>query len=359
MTINKPAVTRDPDPEMWDEFVASVDGDVLSQSTSWARVKASGYEAHVVALTEGGKVVAGCQLLSRSVGPLRLAYAPNGPLFTEGRADLIPAMLRAVGDTAKRLRLNALVLHPASVVVELESALEAAGFGPAPVSISTPATVLVDLSPDPEALLAGMSSSRRRNIRKAERAGVVVRRGRRDELSVFQALHASTAERQGFTAMTMSYLQQQAEILPGIFEIYFAELDGEPLAAASITRFGDRAVFKLAGLSDDKDATKARPSDYLHWRIMLDVKEAGSRYYDFGGFDRVAAQSILRGDELPEEFRSGASQFKLAFGGQPVVLPEAVWKLSPRPLSQLQDPLTWIFHRAAFLRRALAAFRAS
>ncbi len=345
----------------WDQFLAAINGDVLAQSSHWARVKSDTYRAERIALVVDGQIVGGCQFLCRRVGPVTVAYAAGGPVLEDAWGHLANRLVDEICNFGDSLGLSALILHPASSSPDLSEILAARGFSPAPINVSTPATVVVDLQSDEDALLAAMRASRRRNVRKAERAGVRVRRGGRADLETFHRLHVLTARRQGFDPLSIQYLEKQWEVFGplDLLGIYVAEFEGIALSAATVVQFGDRAVFKLAGMSEDKNASKLRTSEFLHWGAMLDAKARGARYYDFGGFDREAALALERGEELSEEFRSGASQFKLGFGGAAVVLPESAWRVRPRPLHVLQVPAAWGFDRAAFLRRAVARMRKS
>jgi lipid II:glycine glycyltransferase (peptidoglycan interpeptide bridge formation enzyme) len=63
--------------------------------------------------------------------------------------------------------------------------------------VQAPDTVLIDLSPAPEEILAGMSPKWRYNVRLAARKGVSLRRAGTEKLPVFYALLGETARRDG------------------------------------------------------------------------------------------------------------------------------------------------------------------
>ena len=326
VTVHRGDVT----PE-WDTFVGSVTGDVLAQSGVWARTKSSRFTSSVVTVREADRISAGCLMMRTRLGPAEVLYAPRGPLFAPGSEHLASAVVDAITAEMKRRQLGVILLQPVSESPALVEAMDDAGFDLAPIDITTPATVEVPLADDVEDLFAALRSSRRRNIRRAERAGLVVRRGSEEDLDSFLELHRNTAKRQGFQPLTHEYLTSQWVALgrAGLMDVYLAELNCVALSAATVTTFGDRVVFKLAGLSDDPDARNLRASDYLHWRIMVESKERGFAYYDLGGFDKSMARFIVAGQDPPDELRGSASQFKLGFGGRVRILPEARWRLSP------------------------------
>jgi lipid II:glycine glycyltransferase (peptidoglycan interpeptide bridge formation enzyme) len=329
-----------PSASEWDAFVATRPGDVLAQTTLWARTKKPESDHLVLGVRRDGDLVGGAMVLLRRIGPLLVAHAPRGPILAPGHEDLAGTLVSGILDEVASWRPTAVILQPADLPEILEDSLGSHGFTVSPVDVTTPATVEVDLAPDPDALLAGMRSSRKRNIKRAERMGVEVRRGGEEDIELFHDLHGKTGGRQGFEPMSLSYLQRQWEVLgtAGMFHIYVAHLDGHPLSAATVTAFGDRAVFKLAGFADDDIAKEARASEYLHWKIMLDTRDLGYRFYDLGGFEREVAIAMGQGGEIPDELRSTASQFKLGFGGSVRALPEARWRVLPGPLRLAQGP---------------------
>lgn len=344
-----------PDAHEWDVFVATHPHDVLSQTSLWARTKHNGSGHVIVGVRSGGSLVGGAMLLLRRIGPFLVATAPRGPLLDREHDELAPTLVDALLETIGSWRPAALIVQPADLTATMAESLQSRGFGASPINVTTPATVEIDLTPDPDQLLASMRSSRRRNIRRAHGLGVKVRRGGTEEIALFHDLHTKTGERQGFEPMSIEYLHRQAETLGDKFGIYVAHLDGNPLSAATVTSFGDRVVFKLAGFADDELARQTRASELLHWEIMMDTKRLGYRFYDLGGFDREAAVALTRGGEVPEHLRTTASQFKLGFGGTVKVLPEARWKTLPRGLGQRSA--TALINNVAPLKKRLMNLR--
>lgn len=343
----------------WDRWLGTIDGDTLGQTSAWGTTKQGNVSSTIVGLRDGPDIVAGCLLFRRRVGPIDLAYAPRGPVIAQTHRHKSVDIVAGLIDHLSARRPTVLIVQPLSEPIELQSALSSHGFTTAPIDIATPATVEVSLTDEPDVLLSRMRSSRRRNIRKAERAGLIVRRGSDDDLPTFHKLHSNTALRQGFEPLSLLYLERQWEALGqrGALSLYLAELDGVALSAATVTTFGDRAVFKLAGLANSDSARDTRASDYLHWRIMLDAKQRGFALYDLGGFDKGAAIVIANGGHTPDHVRESASQFKLGFGGDVRLLPEARWRIAPSLLARSQRPLAYAIRELEPLQRAIAGLR--
>lgn len=341
----------------WDGFVATHPGDVLAQTTFWAKTKSrSGLE--IVGVRRDGALVGGAMLTVRRIGPCLVANAPRGPILEPEHDDLASDLIDAILDRVASWKPTAVILQPAKSSEGLSAALDSRGFTACPIDVATPATVEIDLELSDDELLAAMRSSRRRNIRRAERLGVEVRRGGPEEIDLFHDLHAKTGARQGFEPMSLDYLHQQWEALGADrFHIYVAHLDGHALSAATVTAFADRAVFKLAGFADDERARETRASDLLHWRILQDTRELGFRFYDLGGFDRKVAVAMSNGGEVPDDLRSTASQFKLGFGGTVKVLPQASWRILPRPFGLAQRPANGLIQNFDPLRSLVMKLR--
>jgi hypothetical protein len=135
--------------------------------------------------------------------------------------------------------------------------------------------------------------------------------------------------------------------------LFVAGREGVPLSAATVTIFGDRVLFRHGGWFRSPEVEVARPNDILHWRIMQWAKASGYRIYDFGGFDRSAATAMKRGEPLSDEFRKTYSNFKLGFGGEPSLLPSAVWRAVPPLLRPLQPLADWSFRAMPRMRKTL------
>ena len=62
-------------------------------------------------------------------------------------------------------------------------------------------------------LLTGFNQLWRRNLKKAEKAGVSVRQGNRTDLSAFHAVYLETAARDGFTPRPLGYFERYWDAL--------------------------------------------------------------------------------------------------------------------------------------------------
>ena len=176
----------------------------------------------------------------------------------------------------------------------------------------------------PQSLLAGMNQLWRRNIKKAEKAGVTVTRGTRDDLGAFHTLYAETAERDHFTPRPLSYFETMWDALraedPDRIRLYLAHHEGDLVAATTWVRVGRHAWYSYGASSTAK--RDVRGSNAVQWRMICDALDAGASVYDLRG--------ITEGLEA-DDSHLGLIQFKVGTGGQAVeYLGE--WDLPLNPL---------------------------
>ncbi len=286
-------------PEGWNENVLRLGGNFL-QSWEWGMFQEKiGAEVLRFKSEEGA-----AQVLRRSL-PFGQSYwyCPRGPL---GRMpDLRPEL-------------------PGGVVFRCEPAVKTDLPGARKVAAVQPEqTLVVDLRPEREALLAAMHEKWRYNIRLAERKDVrVYMPGPADTpaLEVFLELMGETTERDRFHAHDKTYYRLMLETLAGdpatdaarrpVARLAFAERDGKILAANLMLYFG-KTVTYLHGASSRARREVMAPQ-LLQWTCMSDAKTWGFQAYDFWG---VAPEGAERHPW------AGITRFKRGFGGKYVEYP--------------------------------------
>ncbi|GAC1488528.1 MAG: peptidoglycan bridge formation peptidyltransferase VanK-I [Solirubrobacteraceae bacterium] len=341
MTALRTTISEAPAQPEWDEFVAHTPGGHHVQSTMWAEVKALlGWRARRAVVSRGGTVVAGCQVLLRSLGPATLAYVPRGPLAAARDHEAMAAALDGALEIAGSSRLAYLKLQPPTDRSDLEPELVRRGFAASDLEAAPTATVLVDLRLEPDAIMARMRSSVRANIRKAQRKGITIRHGGPADMMLFGELVRATGTRQDFAAYPTSYYERMYALFTASGEacLLLAEHEGRVLSALLLIGFGDTAAYKMGGWSGERSSI--RPNELAHWVGMQWARERGFRFYDFEGFPPAVARALRR-DEDPAGAKGGTARFKLGFGGDVYLFPGA-YDTSPsgllRPLVRRAAP---------------------
>jgi lipid II:glycine glycyltransferase (peptidoglycan interpeptide bridge formation enzyme) len=335
-------------------FVASRGSASFLQVPSWGQVKKEWRSESIGWCDSDGKIVGAGLVLYRQIPKVKryLAYLPEGPVLAwENVADAaslrtlldpMVAHLKAKGAFGVRMgpmvvtrrwsaetiktavkdgqatKLQALTpdaVDPAGQ--RLAELMRTAGWIPpsaaAGFAAGQPQYVFqVPLAGrSPEDLLAGFNQQWRRNIKKAEKAGVEVTEGTEADLPAFHALYSHTAERDHFTPRPLAYFQTMMRALsaedPERFKLYLAKHEGELLASTIWIRVGGHAWYSYGASASHK--RELQPSNAIQWRMMSDAHAAGAAVYDLRGIT----------DTLdPADPHFGLIQFKLGTGGQAV-----------------------------------------
>jgi CelD/BcsL family acetyltransferase involved in cellulose biosynthesis len=126
-----------------------------------------------------------------------------------------------------------------------------------------------------------------RNIRKAERSGVAVRRATAadDVADAFYRLHLGTRRRLGVPVQPRRFFAALWErmIEPGRGFVLLAEADGAPVAGAVFLVHGDTVIYKYG--ASDAGSWSLRPNHAIFWEAIRSSCEAGRRRFDFGRTD--------------------------------------------------------------------------
>lgn len=350
--------------ENWNDLISTLPGRHVLQTWEWGdSKKANGWvPIQKVWHDADGKVAAAAQILARTVSvsgvnlPLRIMYIPRGPLLQDWydpqlRAKVL-ADLRSLGKQHKAIfiKIDPEVEYGRGVpgperqsdrpqTDTLVTNIAAAGWITSTEQVQFKNTMSIDLRPSPEDLLARMKQKTRYNVRLATRRGVTVRPGISSDLNLLYRMYAETSLRDGFTIRNENYYltlwhkfmeAQMAEPL-------IAEVDGEPVAAVVIFRFGGRAWY-MFGMSREAHREKM-PNYLLQWEAILRAKDVGCVEYDLWG----APDEFVESDEL-----WGVYRFKEGLGGE-VVRYIGAWDL----------PLNNLFYRfyTQMIPRLLAQMR--
>jgi len=276
----------------WDKKVVELSGSIL-QSWQWGefqknlgfgvwRFSGSGYVNQVVEIP----LIAGKSYLYSARGPLGDAKLAQKELsqFAQNRSEIVFARIEP------------------QTKVDLPQAVK---------EVQPTNNWMVDLEQTEEQILAAMKPKTRYNINLAQRKGVKVREGNKEDLLEVYKLLLETAGRNKFHLHPQNYYWQIFEHLhPSNLKILVAEHNGQPLACMLLTLFGSTATYLHGGSSSQMKETMA--PYILHWEAIKISKKLDYHYYDFGG---IAPQGAAN------HAWSGITRFKKSFGGFEVVYP--------------------------------------
>lgn len=313
------------DREQWDGFVSTHSCGHFLQSWGWGELKASsGWYPLRLALwdEQQEQVAAAAQVLLRA--PLRqlrrlgnLAYIPRGPVLDWSQVnedsqalwqvffDLLHPYLRKQGALALRVELPQELDSDMGWLARTH--LQRLGFQPTP-AIQPARTILLDLAPDEDILLAQMKEKWRYNIRLAGRKGVTVRAAQtREDVQAWYQLLQVTGERDHFGFHVFDYYWRAFQLFVSRNQacLLLAEYEGHLLAGIFIGCVAGQAMY-LYGASGNQQR-QLMPNYLLQWAAIRWAKSLGARVYDFWGIPAT---------DDPTEAMAGVYRFKSGWGGR-------------------------------------------
>ncbi len=321
------------DRDQWDSFVSSHPNGHFLQSWGWGELKAgTGWHPLRLALWDAlqERFVAAAQVLRRSPSRIpprlgNLAYIPKGPVLDwsqEGQSvrqaffeQLLPLLCKE-GAVAVQVELPLAIDggDGGSESQEREARetakwLEAMRFH-AVRCVQPSRTILLDLTPGEDDLLASMKEKWRYNVRLAARRGVSVRLARtlEDVQAWYRILHV-TGQRDGFGIHTLDYYERAWQLFaPGNqAQLLLAEYNGCLLAGIFAGCIARQAIYLYGASSNEQ--RQLMPNYLLQWEAMRWAKNQGARSYDFWG---------IPDSDDPTEAMAGVYRFKSGWGGRTV-----------------------------------------
>ncbi len=309
----------------------------LLQSPYWSAFKSQfGWSKQTLHLPDSRPPT---QILFRRL-PLgfKVAYVPKGPAIDWNNPLAVNQSLTALKRFAKqRGTLFLKIEADADDTPSLRSLFQKAGFVPGK-SVQPKATIIIDIEPSEEAILAAMKSKTRYNIRLAARKGVTVRQGSVEDLTIFDQLNQLTARRDGFAVHPLAYYQAAFQQFPSQNRVLLlAEFQGTPLAGLIVFTWEGRAYY-LYGASGNEHRNKM-PTYLLQWEAIKWAKTQGCRSYDLWGIPDAPVETLEAEFSQRQEGLWGVYRFKRGFGGQVVYSLPAYDYVYNRPLYALFSKL--------------------
>jgi lipid II:glycine glycyltransferase (peptidoglycan interpeptide bridge formation enzyme) len=322
MILNPISIT---DPDAWNGTLAQMPTAHVLQTWQWGEFKAAttGWMPHRIAYTHQGAVVAMAQILIRRAGPFQIGYAPRGPALDYTNPPLRAAVLDHLKQYAHEHGLIFLKIDPDVVMglgvpgefgafddptgLQIAAEWGAAGLRFSNDQIQFRNSMVIDLRPPEEAILAAMKQKTRYNVRLSERRGVTARPGTVADMELLYRLYTETALRDGFVVRPFEYyrLAWQSFMQARLAQPIIAEYKGRPIAHVIIFGFGKRAWYFYGASSDEE--RQHMPTYLLQWEAMRWAKSQGMLAYDMWG---APDNFYDEGDPLAGVFR-----FKEGFGG--------------------------------------------
>lgn len=308
----------------WDTFVDSHPNGSVLQTTQWARLKNRfGWTSHRVWLKQDGEIVAGAQILFKSIAMrlARFAYIPHGPLVDWHDEEQVKVLLNQIDFAVYKYNAGFVKLEPALWQSEMADAewrtiCQRHDLICDTDDLQPPQTILIDLTASEDEILARMKQKTRYNIRLAAKKGVTVRQGDRSDLKTFNELMRVTGQRDGFGVRAPEYYRDAFLFFEqsGDVALWFAEFEERPLAAVMAFKTAG-TTYNLFSASNNEERNRM-PNYAVQWAVIQWAKANGCHSYDLWGVPdapeaELEAQFTERHDGL-----WGVYRFKRGFGGE-------------------------------------------
>lgn len=327
---------RMPDPE-WDAFVTAHPDGTLCHLSTWAVVAETvyGWTPYYLAAETGGVIT----------GVVPLVHVRHG--FARGA--LVSAPFCVYGGALARDAVTANALDAAAVelahelnvkVLEMRQRERA---NPAWSGTDLYATFRTQLDPDPARNLAAVPRKQRAMIRKGEKAGLSIRRGR--DVATFYRLFCTGMRNLGTPVYPRRLFTTLQECFGEQCGILLVEHDGQVVSAVLSLYFRDEVLPYYAG--GIPVARQLAAFDYMYWRLMEQACTDGLRVFDFGRSMRDTGAYAFK-KNWGFEPQPLHYQFHMTGSGTPPVLDPkrplyrylaATWRRLPQSIANFAGPL--------------------
>ncbi len=269
------------DDPKWLEWLASRPDATPFHHPAWLRVVAGsyGYPSFVLALTdEHGAIRAGMPIveISRPLLGKRWVSLPftdwSPPVMDDGVS--AAELLTHVDEARREAEVNQL---------EIRGALT-----PTAQPVSVGFRHVLHLSDDPQALFSAFHPSQvQRNIRRAEREGVAVRRSTSpsDLLDLFYQLHVQTRRRLGVPVQPRAFFRLIGDqvLSRDLGFVVLASHGGRTVAGALFLAWNGTVIYKFG--ASEAAAWTVRPNHAIFWEAIHWGATNGFHTLDFGRTD--------------------------------------------------------------------------
>ncbi len=321
-----------PNPEEWDRFLRSQARAHLLQLAAWGALKSQfGWDARIVALSDGSGIVAGASVLLKNLplGAGRMAYLPRGPYATDEAR--YPALWQAIRSETGAAFLK---VEPGHFHDQPAPDFAKMGFAPSPQSIQPNNTIVIDIRADDEIILKRMNQGTRRKVRKSLKADINYIQGSREDLKDFNRLMQATGERKDFGVHNPEYYQR-------VYDLFIPEHGALLLARYKQKTLGAIMVFSIESSlgssawyfygASSREHSNLYASYGLQWQAIQWAKARGCVCYDMWGIpdqnqETLEAQFQRRSDGL-----WGVYGFKRGWGGR-ICRASGSWDMAFNPL---------------------------
>lgn len=307
----------------WNEFIKTHPLATIHQTPEWGHFQAQieGRGKYWIVILEESKILGGTLLIRHKLPKgYSWLYAARGPLLNYDSPDIqaqMETLLQVITKIAKEknaifLRIDPPLEQQGGRIVHGQ--LNLTGFKKNRKGFQPEHTLIIDLTPSEDEILAQMKQKCRYNIRLAEKKGIKVKKINATNteefnkgIANFYSLLKQTTQRDHFHGHDEEFYRNMLETISPNAALYLAQYEGQTIAGIIVTYFKDTATYYY-GASGNEYRNLMAPY-LLHWQAIQDAKKQGYQKYDLFG--------IAPPDAKNHPWQS-VTEFKQKFGGHHV-----------------------------------------
>jgi len=283
---------KNPNTSKYEAFLQAHPKGHFMQSPQWAKIKSFWKNEVITVEDEAGNIKGSMSLLIRKIPvlPFTMMYSPRGPVCDPHDRETLAALLEKCRKLAKKNRSYVLKMDPDIEIedTKFEEIVKSLGFSVSRglknyEGIQPRFVFRLDLKGKTEdQLMQDFHQKVRYNIRLAERKGVTVQVGGREDVATFYKMIVETGVRDNFVVRSREYYEKVYDCLaPDHLRVFIAYCEGQPIAGTIGILYGNKCWY-LYGASINEHRN-LMPNYLLQWNMIKWALEAGVDIYDFRG----------------------------------------------------------------------------
>ena len=288
----------------------------FQQSLEWGEVKTSWIKEVILSEDENGNIRGSLCVWIRKI-PLfgNLMYSARGPVCDIYDEKVLRDLTDGANELAKKYKAFVLRIEPDILKSDekFREIVENIGYKVKDDSkdfkdeIQPRFVFQLDLRGKTEdEVFGGFHSKTRYNIRLANKKGVVIKEGTKEDLKDFHAIMVETGKRDDFIIRSLTYFEKMYDALaPKHMKLLMAYHEDKPIAGIIPIMYGKKTWY-LYGASSNSHRN-LMPNYLLQWTMIKEAIEKGHEIYDFRGVSGVV-------DENHPQY--GLYRFKKGFGAE-------------------------------------------
>lgn len=306
----------DEDKTKYKEFLSHHPRCNFQQSLEWGEVKTSWNKEVILSEDENGQMRGSLCVWIRKI-PLfgNLMYSPRGPVCDIYDEKVMADLTEGVNEIAKKYKAFVYRMEPDVLKSDekFREIVENNGYKIKDDSqdfkdeIQPRFVFQLNIKDKTEdEVFSGFHSKTRYNIRLANKKGVVIKEGTREDLKDFHKIMEETGKRDDFIIRSLAYFEKMYDCLyPEHMKLLMAYHEDKPIAGIIPIMYGKKTWY-LYGASSNSHRN-LMPNYLLQWTMIKEAIQKGHEVYDFRGVSGVV-------DEHHPQY--GLYRFKKGFGAE-------------------------------------------